>query len=73
MKRAYYFSLEYLMGRSLDNSLINLDVKEEYKQAISNLGFNNIEDILDAEHDAGLGNGKSSKTRKFSSLYLFKH
>ncbi|KAK4692492.1 glycogen phosphorylase, partial [Phenoliferia sp. Uapishka_3] len=55
-KRVYYFSLEFLMGKSLDNALLNLTVKDQYNQSIKSLGFQ-MEDILDAERDAGLGNG----------------
>ncbi|KAG5642659.1 hypothetical protein DXG03_002371 [Asterophora parasitica] len=55
-KRAYYLSLEFLMGRTLDNALLNLGLKGEYKGGIEKLGFS-IEDILDKERDAALGNG----------------
>ena len=55
-KRAYYLSLEFLMGRTLDNALLNLGMKEKYQDGIDKLGFN-LEDLLDQERDAGLGNG----------------
>ncbi|KAF5378620.1 hypothetical protein D9615_007189 [Tricholomella constricta] len=55
-KRAYYLSLEFLMGRTLDNALLNLGLKDEYKDGIKRLGFS-IEDILEQERDAALGNG----------------
>ncbi|KAL7278510.1 hypothetical protein ACG7TL_007509 [Trametes sanguinea] len=55
-KRAYYLSLEFLMGRTLDNALLNLGLKEKYHDGIDKLGFN-LEDLLDQERDAGLGNG----------------
>ncbi|KAF8883879.1 hypothetical protein CPB84DRAFT_1817009 [Gymnopilus junonius] len=55
-KRAYYLSLEFLMGRTLDNALLNLGLKDKFREGIDQLGFN-IEDILDKERDAGLGNG----------------
>jgi len=55
-KRAYYLSLEFLMGRSLDNALLNLGVRDIYKEGTDKLGFN-LEDLLDNERDAGLGNG----------------
>lgn len=55
-KRVYYFSLEFLMGRSLDNALLNLGSKEAYDESIKSLGFQ-MEDLLDSERDAGLGNG----------------
>ncbi|PVG00093.1 putative glycogen phosphorylase [Serendipita vermifera] len=55
-KRAYYLSLEFLMGRTLDNALLNLGLKEKFSEGLDKLGFN-MEDILDAERDAALGNG----------------
>ncbi|KAF9555972.1 glycogen phosphorylase [Agrocybe pediades] len=55
-KRAYYLSLEFLMGRTLDNALLNLGLKDQYKDGVKKLGFS-IEDILDQERDAALGNG----------------
>lgn len=55
-KRAYYLSLEFLMGRTLDNALLNLDLKSQYAKTVDKLGFN-MEDILDKERDAALGNG----------------
>lgn len=55
-KRAYYLSLEFLMGRSLDNALLNLGLKDKYKEGSGKLGFS-YEDLLDCERDAGLGNG----------------
>ncbi|KAI0641026.1 glycogen phosphorylase [Trametes meyenii] len=55
-KRAYYLSLEFLMGRTLDNALLNLGLKDKYQEGIDKLGFN-LEDLLDQERDAGLGNG----------------
>ncbi|KAJ8494788.1 hypothetical protein ONZ45_g13120 [Pleurotus djamor] len=58
-KRAYYLSLEFLMGRTLDNAseqLLNLGLKDKYKDGIQQLGFS-LEDILEQERDAALGNG----------------
>lgn len=55
-KRAYYLSLEFLMGRTLDNALLNLGLKDLYKDGLKNLGFN-MEDLLEKERDAALGNG----------------
>jgi starch phosphorylase len=45
-KRVYYLSLEFLIGRSMDNALLNLGVKGVYKDAISGLGFN-LEDLVE--------------------------
>lgn len=55
-KRVYYLSLEFLMGRALDNAILNLGLKKEYSEAVSELGFR-LEDLLECERDAGLGNG----------------
>jgi starch phosphorylase len=55
-KRAYYLSLEFLMGRTLGNAVLNLDITEETRQALHQLGLT-LEDIENIEHDAGLGNG----------------
>jgi starch phosphorylase len=56
VKRVYYFSLEFLMGRSLMNSLLNLDLDEATRNALKDIGVQ-LEDIRDLEYDAGLGNG----------------
>lgn len=55
-KRVYYMSLEFLMGRALANSLINLGIDDETAKAVRELGYD-IEDLAEAEWDAGLGNG----------------
>ena len=56
VKRVYYLSLEFLMGRSLGNSLINLGVYDEFCYAMDELGID-IEELREEESDAGLGNG----------------
>lgn len=56
VKRVYYFSLEFLMGRYFDNAMLNLGLKKSYEDATTKLGFN-IEDLIDSERDMGLGNG----------------
>ncbi|KKA28923.1 hypothetical protein TD95_002483 [Thielaviopsis punctulata] len=55
-KRVYYLSLEFLMGRTLDNAMLNVGQKETAQAGLSELGFR-IEDIIEQEHDAALGNG----------------
>ena len=52
----HYISLEFLIGRSLGNAMVNLGVEQEAAEAMSELGFN-IDEIRDEEVDAGLGNG----------------
>lgn len=55
-KKAYYLSMEFLIGRSLTNNLLNLGIETETEQAIYDLGLS-LEEIEQAERDAGLGNG----------------
>ena len=56
VKRVYYLSLEFLMGRTLGNSLINLDLLDRVEQASRELGYE-LEELREVEWDAGLGNG----------------
>lgn len=55
-KRINYISLEFLMGRALSNAAINLDMEESLRNALLQYGCK-LEDVLDEELDAGLGNG----------------
>lgn len=55
-KRVYYISMEFLMGRTLGNSLINLGVMEEWQTALKQMGID-VEELQEQEWDAGLGNG----------------
>ena len=55
-KRVYYLSLEFLMGRSLLNNILNLGAEDPYTKAMEQIGFR-LEDIVQQEWDAGLGNG----------------
>ena len=55
-KRSYYLSMEWLMGRSLPNAMLNLGVSEATAEALQILDLN-LDDIINYERDAGLGNG----------------
>ncbi len=55
-KRVYYLSLEFLIGRSLSNAMINLGIFNEVKTAVEELGFD-LNDLAEEEEDAALGNG----------------
>ena len=44
------------MGRSLLNALWNLDVRDQYKEALTELGYS-LETLVEQERDAALGNG----------------
>ena len=56
VKRVYYLSLEYLMGRLLGNALINMDLYDECYNILKKDGYS-LEEIRDFESDMGLGNG----------------
>ena len=55
-RKVYYLSIEFLLGRLLQNSLINMQLEKTYTDALMDLGIK-IEDIYEREADAGLGNG----------------
>jgi len=55
-KRVYYLSLEFMVGRTLGNSLLNMGLLDEATQALEQLGYD-MEIIREQEEDAGLGNG----------------
>jgi glycogen phosphorylase len=55
-KRLYYLSMEFLIGRSLANNVVNLLLSPLTDQFIQDKKLNLIE-ILEQEPDAGLGNG----------------
>ena len=56
VKRVYYLSLEFLVGRTLGNSMVNLGIDNDCTKALEDMGYK-MEDIREAEWDAGLGNG----------------
>ncbi len=55
-KRVYYLSLEFLMGRTLIKSLLNMGVYEVCNQAIEQLGLS-LDHIAELEPEPALGNG----------------
>lgn len=55
-KRVYYLSLEFLVGRSLRNAVLNLGLSGEYGEALSQLGYS-MEEIIAEEKEPALGNG----------------
>ena len=56
LKKIYYFSMEFLMGRMITNNLMNAGVYNVVKEAFSQLGID-INEVEHQETDAGLGNG----------------
>lgn len=55
-KQVYYLSIEYLLGRALQNALLNIGVSNQYTLALKQLGYS-LENLYQEEVDAGLGNG----------------
>ena len=55
-KKIFYMSIEFLLGRLLQNSLVCLNLEKNYKDALFDLGIR-IEEIYDKEKDPALGNG----------------
>ena len=56
VKRVCYLSMEFLMGRYLQNAVLNMDLEETLREAMYHQGLV-LEDIYDQEFDPGLGNG----------------
>lgn len=56
VRRVYYLSLEYLMGRLLKNNIYNAGLSQTCAEALKGLGIN-LEDLCAEEDDMGLGNG----------------
>lgn len=55
-KRVYYLSLEFLIGRMLSNTALNLGINEDLKEGLAALG-RDLETTVEIENDAALGNG----------------
>lgn len=55
-KQVYYFSMEFLLGRLLGNSLLNLGIRDICKEALFELDID-LDQLENFEQDQGLGNG----------------
>ncbi len=55
-KKLYYLSMEFLMGRSLGDNLSNLRVEDMCREVLAGFGVS-LDEVLESENDAGLGNG----------------
>ena len=55
-KRVYYFSIEFLIGRLLDNYLLNLGVRDIVKDGLADMGAD-LDALCELEPDPALGNG----------------
>ncbi len=56
VRKAYYMSLEFLIGRSLGNHILNIGLDSESEAAMNSFALK-LEEIMTEEVDAGLGNG----------------
>ncbi len=55
-KRLYFLCMEFLMGRSLGDNVSNLRVEELCREVLAGFGVS-LDEVLESENDAGLGNG----------------
>ena len=55
-KKIHYMSIEFLLGRLLQNSLVCLEIENNYKEALFDLGIK-LEELYEEEKDPALGNG----------------
>lgn len=55
-RQAYYLSMEFLIGRTLGNAVLNLGLEQPLEKALNKFGLE-LEELAEVEHDAGLGNG----------------
>ena len=56
LKRVYYLSLEFLVGRLFEANMLNLGLEGEVRKVIKGLGID-LDELMESEADAGLGNG----------------
>ncbi len=56
VKRVYYLSMEFLLGRSLKSNLLNLGILDLVRKALKTLNYD-FDHLVEMESDAGLGNG----------------
>jgi starch phosphorylase len=56
VKRVYYLSMEFLMGRAMGNNVINMELEGEIRDAMMAMGYD-YEELAEQEVDAGIGNG----------------
>ncbi|MFK7885793.1 MAG: glycogen/starch/alpha-glucan phosphorylase [Gammaproteobacteria bacterium] len=55
-RKTYYLSLEFLIGRLMRNTMLNLDLEDACREAMASMGLS-MADVFESEQDAGLGNG----------------
>ena len=55
-KKVYYFSMEFLIGKLMDNYLLNLGIRKQAAEGLADMGID-LGELLECEPDPGLGNG----------------
>ena len=70
LKKTIYFSMEFLMGRLITNNLQNSGTYDVVKEAFNDLGID-LNEVEEAEVDAGLGNGGLGRLAASISLPLY--
>ncbi len=68
-KKIFYLSIEFLLGRLLQNALVCIDLETCYKQALDEFGVK-IEEIYENENDPALGNGGLGRLAFFVSFFV---
>src|SRR6186997_2168430 len=56
-KRVYYLSMEFLIGRTLSNNILNLGVEDFVREDLHSDPRLDWQEVIESEPDAGLGNG----------------
>ena len=56
VKKVYYFSMEFLIGKLLTSNMLNMGILDTVKEGLADLDIS-LDDLLKQEPDAGLGNG----------------
>ena len=67
-KRVYYLSMEFLIGRTLVNNIINLGVEQFVRADLRSDPHQNWTEVIETEPDAGLGNGGLGGSPPVSSI-----
>jgi glycogen phosphorylase len=60
IRRLYYLSTEYILGKSLLQNMLNLNEEDEMVRAVNAMGFS-VDDVYAQEDDGMLGNGSEGR------------
>ena len=71
-KAVGYLSAEFLMGKQLENALLNAGLTDQFDKAVKALGFD-AQEVIDAEYEPGLGNGGLGRLAACFIDYLWQY